>query len=55
MPDRNPEVQLLAELLIAVEKNKTNIMRGGYIIGRNWFFVILEKSYYFPKLLSISH
>ncbi len=43
VPDRNPEVQLLAELLIAVEKNKTNIMRGGYIIGRNWSFVILEK------------
>jgi hypothetical protein len=44
VPDRNPEVQLLAELLIAIEKNKTNIMRGGYIIGRNWSFVILEKT-----------
>jgi hypothetical protein len=43
VPDRNPEIQLLAELLIAIEKNKTIIMRGGYIIRRNWFFVILEK------------
>ena len=42
-PDKNPEIQLLAELLVAVEKNKTTIMRGGYIIGRIWFFVILEK------------
>jgi hypothetical protein len=33
----------LAELLVATEKNKTNIMRGCYIIGRSWFFVILEK------------
>ncbi len=43
VPDRNPEVQLLAELLIAIEKNKTNIMRGGYIIGQYWKFMILEK------------
>jgi hypothetical protein len=43
LPDRNPEVQLLAELLIAIEKNKTTIMRGGYIIGQFWKFIILEK------------
>jgi hypothetical protein len=43
IPDRNPEVQLLAEMLVTIEKNQTNIMRGGYIIGRNWSFVILEK------------
>jgi hypothetical protein len=43
LPDRNPEVQLLAELLIAMEKNKTTIMRGGYIIGQFWKFIILEK------------
>ncbi len=43
VPDRNPEVQLLAELLVAVEKNKTILMRGGYIIGQYWKFVILEK------------
>ncbi|TAG40163.1 MAG: hypothetical protein EAZ31_08630 [Cytophagia bacterium] len=43
VPDRNPEVQLLAEMLVTIEKNKTNIMRGGYIIGQYWKFVILEK------------
>jgi hypothetical protein len=43
-PDRNPEVQLLAELLIAIEKNQTTIMRGGYIVGQLWKFVILEKT-----------
>ena len=43
IPDRNPEVQLLAEMLVTIEKNQTNIMRGGYIIGRNWSFMILEK------------
>ena len=42
-PDKNPEIQLLAELLVATEKNKTTIMRGGYIIGQYWKFVILEK------------
>ncbi len=43
VPDKNPEIQLLAEMLVTIEKNQTNIMRGGYIIGRNWSFVILEK------------
>ncbi len=43
VPDRNPEVQLLAEMLVAIEHNQAKIMRGGYIIGRNWVFVILEK------------
>lgn len=43
IPDKDPEVQLLAELLVTIEKNKTNIIRGGYIIGQIWKFVILEK------------
>ena len=43
IPDKDPEVQLLAEMLVTIEKNKTNIMRGGYIIGQYWKFVILEK------------
>ncbi len=43
IPDKDPEVQLLAEMLVTIEKNQTNIMRGGYIIGRNWNFIILEK------------
>ncbi len=42
-PDRDPEVQLLAEMLVTIEKNQTKIMRGGYIIGRNWIFMIVEK------------
>jgi len=42
-PDKDPKNQLLAELLVAIEKNQTQVMRGGYIIGRNWYFVILEK------------
>lgn len=43
MPDRTPEVQLLAELLVTIEKNKTTLVRGAYIIGQYWKFVILEK------------
>ena len=43
IPDRNPEVELLAELLVTIEKNQTTIMRGGYIIGQFWKFVIVEK------------
>ena len=43
IPDKDPEVQLLAEMLVAIEKNQTHVMLGGYIIGRSWVFVILEK------------
>jgi hypothetical protein len=43
IPDKDPKVQLLAELLVTIEKNKTTIMRGGYIIGQYWNFVIVEK------------
>jgi hypothetical protein len=43
VPDRDPEVQLLAEMLVAIEKNQATIFRGGYIIGQYWKFVILEK------------
>ncbi len=35
--------QLFAELIAAIAINKTNIMRGCYIIGQNWRFVIMEK------------
>ncbi len=41
--DSLPEEQLLAEMLVAINLNKTNIMRGAYIVGRVWNFVILEK------------
>lgn len=39
----DPEDQLLAELLVAIEITQTPIMRGAYIIGKTWNFVILEK------------
>ncbi len=35
--------QLFAELIAAITINDTNIMRGCYVIGRNWNFVIMEK------------
>ncbi len=38
-----PEEQLLAAMLVAMELNKTTLMRGAYIISQNWTFVILEK------------
>ncbi len=43
IPDRNPEYQLLAEMLVAIEKNGATVFRGAYIIGQHWKFVILEK------------
>ena len=39
----NPRPQLLAEMISAVELNKTKSIRGAFIIGGNWYFVILEK------------
>ncbi len=39
----NPRPQLLAEMISAVELNKIKSMRGAFITGENWRFVILEK------------
>jgi len=39
----DPEDQLLAELLVAMTLNQVTIMRGAYIMGKAWSFVILEK------------
>ena len=39
----DPEPQLLAELISAVELNNWNIIKGAYIVGSIWNFVILEK------------
>jgi hypothetical protein len=39
----NPRPQLLAELISAVELNNWNTIKGAYIIGAMWHFVILEK------------
>ncbi len=38
-----PKAQLLAELISAVELNHEESIRGAYIVGENWTFVILEK------------
>ena len=39
----NPRPQLLAELISAIELNNDISMRGAYIVGAIWNFVILEK------------
>ncbi|MCV6638806.1 hypothetical protein [Candidatus Albibeggiatoa sp. nov. NOAA] len=39
----NPRPQLLAELISAVELNDWTCIKGAYITGGNWHFVILEK------------
>jgi hypothetical protein len=40
---KDPEPQLLAELISAIELNHDTSMRGAYIVGAIWNFVILEK------------
>ncbi len=37
------EDQLLAEMLAALELNNVNLMRGAFIVGAIWRFMILEK------------
>jgi len=39
----DPEPQLLAELISAVELNDETVIKGAYIVGAIWNFVILEK------------
>jgi hypothetical protein len=39
----NPRPQLLAELISAIELNDWKEIKGAYIIGENWNFVILER------------
>lgn len=39
----NPEPQLLAELIAALELNKFSSIKGAFIVGAIWNFVILEK------------
>ena len=39
----NPEPQLLAELISAIELNDFKQMKGVFIVGENWNFVILDK------------
>jgi len=42
-PSQDPQDQLLAELIVSIEKNKHKIIYGSYIIGAIWKFVILKK------------
>ena len=42
--DSDPLRQMLAQMSVAIETNKTKKIRGAYNIGRLWFFVILEKT-----------
>jgi hypothetical protein len=39
----DPRPQLIAELIAAVELNNFKIMKGAYIVGAIWNFVIVEK------------
>ena len=41
--DSDPLRQLLAQMTVAIETNKTKQMRGAYNIGKLWTFVIIEK------------
>ncbi len=38
-----PNYQVLTAMLAALTLNKTRIIRGGYIVGKLWTFIILEK------------
>ncbi len=40
----DPDFQVLAEMAVALEINKTNTLRGVYNIGQNWRFIIFEKT-----------
>ena len=52
----DPKGQLLAELLVAQENNAHQFpMYGSYVIGRNWFFVVLDgKEYAVSNALNAS-
>ncbi len=39
----NPEFQVLAAMITAIELNKNNKIIGSFVIGQYWKFIILEK------------
>jgi len=43
-PDSDPELQLLAQMIVALEENKMESIKGGYIFGQSWRFAILKKT-----------
>ena len=42
--DRHPKNALLAEMMAALEINQARQMRGAYVIGKSWTFVLLNKN-----------
>lgn len=42
-PSNFPEDQLLAELIVSLELNKQQHIKGGYLVGQFWTFSVLEK------------
>lgn len=42
-PSQDPDYQLLAEMLTALEINENQDVQGAYVIGRNWYFTWLKK------------
>ncbi|MDM8560792.1 hypothetical protein [Candidatus Parabeggiatoa sp. HSG14] len=57
----DPRPQLLAELISAIELNGFKVIKGAFIIGENWNFVILEKQennkyqYFVSHTLNATH
>ncbi len=57
----DPRPQLLAELVSAVELNQFSSIKGAYIVGAVWHFVILEKiethkyQYFISKLFNATN
>jgi hypothetical protein len=57
----DPRPQLLAELISAIELNQFKTMKGAYIVGAVWHFVILEKiathqyQYFISKLFNATN
>jgi len=46
-PDGDPRAQVLAAMLVAQTKNEGDLpIYGGYVVGRNWFFMVLEGKKY---------
>ncbi len=40
---KHPKGQLFAQMIVAIENNKTKEMRGAYNIDKWWTFVVIEK------------
>ena len=41
--EQDPKNQVLAEMLVALHLNQARIMRGAFIFGQHWHFIILTK------------